>query len=69
VRVTEPSWGWRLEEDQFGMLWLHHPNRRGERMTTFLVSAILKARWRLTGATAAERALLQAHGFGPGQVQ
>jgi hypothetical protein len=31
------------------MLWLHKPNSRGERMTTLLLSANLKAGWRLAG--------------------
>jgi hypothetical protein len=41
----------------------------GERMTTFLLSAILKAGWRLADITPAERALLEQHGFGSGRVQ
>jgi hypothetical protein len=52
MTVTEPQSRWtfqaRLVEDEFGMLWLHEPNSRGERMTTFLLSA-LKTGWRLEG--------------------
>jgi len=29
-------------EDEFGMLWLHHQNRYGKRITKLLLSTILK---------------------------
>jgi hypothetical protein len=34
-----------------------------------LLAAVLKIGWRIVNATLAERALLDAHGFGNGRVQ
>ena len=58
-----------LVEDEWHMLSLHQPDRRGRRMATYLFSAVLKLGWRVVDNTPAERALLAAHWFAGGRVQ
>ena len=59
----------QLEEDEFHMLWLVHRNRRNSGRVQSLLSAALQNGWRIVRVTAAEQALLKAHGFGSGRVQ
>jgi hypothetical protein len=60
----------QLEEDEFRMLWLvdRHPRTR-ERRVWLLLSAALKNGCDIVNATPAERALLEAHGFGSRRIQ
>jgi hypothetical protein len=51
------------------MLWLVHRNRRNSGRVQILLSAALQNGWRIVNATPAERALLEAHGFGSGRAQ
>jgi hypothetical protein len=59
----------QLEEDEFYMLWLNEPNRKGRRMGRHLLSAVLKIGWRIASASLEEQPLLETHGFGSWQVQ
>jgi hypothetical protein len=74
VRIAVPATGEtfeaQLEEDEFHMLWLidRHP-RTGQRRVWLLLPAALKHGWHIANATPAERAMLEAHGFGSGRVQ
>jgi hypothetical protein len=58
----------QLEEDEFHMLWLNEPNRKGRRMGRYLLSAALQTGWRIVRASPEEQALLETHGFGRGWV-
>jgi hypothetical protein len=40
-----------------------------EKSTRYQLAVILKAGWRIVNATPAERAMLEAHGFGSGRIQ
>jgi hypothetical protein len=44
----------QLEEDEFHMLWLNEPNRKGRRMGRYLLSAVLKIGWRIMRASPEE---------------
>ena len=57
------------EEDEFHMLWLIHRSGRNSGRVQILLSAALQNGWRIVEATPAERALLDAHGFGSGRIQ
>ena len=60
----------QLEEDEWHMLWLNSPKRvTGKHQGRYLLTAVLKIGWRIVESTPAERALLEAHGFGSGRVQ
>jgi hypothetical protein len=72
VTIAVPtSGGWTLaatlEEDEFGMLWLVDGRLgTGKPRVWLLLSAALKNGCKIVSATRAERALLEAHGFGSG---
>jgi hypothetical protein len=51
------------------MLWLVNRNRSGSGRLQILLSAALKNGCQIVNATAAERGLLEAHGFASGRVQ
>jgi hypothetical protein len=53
-----------LEADEQGVLWLVDAER-----TRYQLAVVLHAGWRIVDATPAERAVLEAHGFGRGWVQ
>ena len=53
-----------MEADEQGVLWLVDAD--GAR---YQLAVVLQGGWRIVNATPAERALLEAHGFGSGWVQ
>jgi hypothetical protein len=55
----------QLVEDERGVLHLLQLRPRVD----YLLGAVLKMGWRIANATADERAILEAHGFGSGRVQ
>jgi hypothetical protein len=55
----------QLVADERGVLHLLQARPRID----FLLAAVLKIGWRIASATADERAMLEAHGFGSGRVQ
>jgi hypothetical protein len=60
----------KLEADEHGILWLHHTSRvTGKPIAFYGLATLLMIGWRIVDATPAERALLEAHGFGGGKVQ
>ena len=54
----------RVEADEHGVLWLI--DAEGVR---YQLAGVVQGGWRRVDATPAERAVLQAHGFGSGRVQ
>jgi hypothetical protein len=64
VRIAVPATGEtfevQLEEDEFHMLWLNEPNRKGRRRGRYLLSAVLKIGWRVVRASPEEQAVLDA---------
>ena len=69
VPATGETFDAQLDEDEFHMLWLNEPNRKGRRMGRDLLSAVLRIGWRIASASPEEQALRDAHGFGSGRVQ
>jgi hypothetical protein len=58
-----------LVEDEWRILWLHEPDRRGRLKAKYLLTAVLGLGWRILDATPAERAMLADHGFASGRLQ
>jgi hypothetical protein len=54
----------QLEEDEFGVLWL-----LGADGTRYQLAVVLQGAWRIVQTTAAEQAMLEAHGFGSRRIQ
>ena len=54
----------RVEADEHGVLWLI--DAEGVR---YQLAVVFQGGWRIVDATPAERALLEAHGFGSGRDQ
>jgi hypothetical protein len=70
VSGNGPRFEAQLDEDEHGNLCLYQLGRtRGERLVSWGLSAVLGFGWCIVGASPAERALLDAHGFGSGRVQ
>jgi hypothetical protein len=70
VSGNGPRFEAQLDEDEHGNLGLYQLGRtRGERLVSWGLGAVLGFGWCIVGASPAERALLDAHGFGSGRVQ
>ena len=70
VSKNGPRFEAQLDEDEHGNLCLYQLGRtRGERLVSWGLGAVLGFGWSIVGASPAEHALLDAHGFGSGRVQ
>jgi hypothetical protein len=54
----------RAEADEHGVVWLI--DAEGVR---YQLAVVLQGGWQITDSTPAERAMLDAHGFGSGRIQ
>jgi len=61
--VTHETFQRQLVQDEHGVLWLR--DATGGR---YQLAVVLQGGWRIVESTPAERALLEAHGFGSGLV-